>query len=204
MNKHLSAIAVIGALVGFNCNAEVLVPHTFSEGTPAKASEVNQNFTALKEGIDTNLSIQESQYVRSQDHYSWYNYHDGASNTSEVAVASCPVGTVVTGGSVECSGEDTNHAFTNFGLVTSSAPAGNSWIGACYADALTHSSTKYGPGITVHAMCTSIGTSANKLASKSTKGTSSKVSTATPDAKAMAMYNKLNTLSTSIAIPVKQ
>jgi hypothetical protein len=59
----------------------------------------------------------------------------------------------MTGGGVQCSSDNFNSSTTNFGVINSSAPAGNSYLGGCYADALSYSTLKFGPAITVFAVC---------------------------------------------------
>jgi len=52
----LLTIAFIGlAIIGYA--ASVTVPNTFSPGTTISSTEVNDNFTALKNGIDENKSV---------------------------------------------------------------------------------------------------------------------------------------------------
>jgi hypothetical protein len=72
---------------------------------------------------------------------------------SEVATATCPTESIMTGGGVQCSSDNFNSSTTNFGVINSSAPAGNSYLGGCYADALSYSTLKFGPAITVFAVC---------------------------------------------------
>jgi hypothetical protein len=45
--KIASILAVVFVLVGSVYAADLTVPHTFSPGTPAKSSEVNENFAAI-------------------------------------------------------------------------------------------------------------------------------------------------------------
>ena len=42
---------------------------------------------------------------------------------------------------------------TNFGVVEASSPVGNSYVGNCVSNALTHSDFKFGPPVTVFALC---------------------------------------------------
>lgn len=76
-----------------------------------------------------------------------------ASNVSESIVATCPIGSVMTGGGVKCSSDNANFSTTNFGVINWSIPTGNSFLGSCSADAITYSSLLYGPPVTVYAVC---------------------------------------------------
>lgn len=53
----LAAVLVGVAVIGYA--ASVTVPNTFSPGTTIRSDEVNDNFTALKDGIDQNKSVAE-------------------------------------------------------------------------------------------------------------------------------------------------
>ena len=58
---HMKVISIL-LLLGSVCvsssavASELAVPNTFSAGTPAKASEVNDNFTAAKTAVDDNFA----------------------------------------------------------------------------------------------------------------------------------------------------
>jgi hypothetical protein len=77
----------------------------------------------------------------------------GGSTVSDVVTATCPIGSVMTGGGLWCSSDNFNSSITNWGVINASFPSGNSFIGSCYADALTYSSAKFGPPVTVYAVC---------------------------------------------------
>lgn len=52
---HVLAAFVVGALVGHTTHAgDVPTPIVFTDGTPAKAAEVNSNFTAIKDAVNEN------------------------------------------------------------------------------------------------------------------------------------------------------
>ena len=52
---HILAALVVGALVGHTTHAgDVPTPIVFTDGTPAKAAEVNSNFTAIKDAVNEN------------------------------------------------------------------------------------------------------------------------------------------------------
>lgn len=52
-----SSMVSIGLMVGMvsGLSAEVSVPNTFTAGESASAAEVNENFTALKDGVNANM-----------------------------------------------------------------------------------------------------------------------------------------------------
>ena len=78
-----------------------------------------------------------------------------SSFNSETLLATCPTGSIMSGGGVKCSSDNDDFSTTNFGLLFSSIPSGNSYLGTCFADALTFSSDKFGPPVTVYAVCLS-------------------------------------------------
>lgn len=47
-------VALLGCMAAMPAFADVTLPHTFTSGTPARAAEVNANFTALKTATDAN------------------------------------------------------------------------------------------------------------------------------------------------------
>ncbi|MEI6261466.1 MAG: fibrinogen-like YCDxxxxGGGW domain-containing protein [Deltaproteobacteria bacterium] len=50
--KIAAILAVVFVLVGSVYAADLTVPHTFSPGTPAKSSEVNENFTTIYNAVN--------------------------------------------------------------------------------------------------------------------------------------------------------
>jgi hypothetical protein len=96
--------------------------------------------------------------------------YTGFANVSEVLTATCPTDSILTGGGVVCNaGGLEDWGTTNFGVVSGSTPAGNSYIGLCSADALTFNSAKFGPPIRVYATCLSFSYLQAKASAKSTK-----------------------------------
>lgn len=96
--------------------ADVTVPNTFSGGTPAVASEVNANFTALQTGVndnDTRLTATETNITNLE-----------TNKQNRVAAAGCASGSSIrvinSDGSVVCEVDtdtDTNTTYSNgFGL----------------------------------------------------------------------------------------
>ena len=156
-------------LFGFSASA-VNIPNTFTANAPASASEVNANFSALSVAVDANTSdigvvanslnsvITDltSAYRFTAIYYTSYNYSfTFGSSTSEVASATCPTGSILVGGGVECRTDLANWSTTNFGVVNATLPVGNTILGGCTAEALTYSALKWGPPVTVRAICLS-------------------------------------------------
>ena len=180
----------------------VNIPNTFTANTPAVASEVNANFAALSNGIDTNaanlqsvVTALDSAYRFSAIYYTSYNYGvTFGSSTSEVAIATCPAGSILVGGGVECRTDAFNSLTTNFGVVSNTIPAGNSIIGACYAEAITYSALKLGPAVTARAICLSpaiIPVQAGKLVSDSSDGAHRSLGQGAPSDEAQLAMEKI-------------
>jgi hypothetical protein len=55
LGEVVGLLAIALAIIGYA--ASVTVPNTFSPGTTISSTEVNDNFTALKNGIDENKSV---------------------------------------------------------------------------------------------------------------------------------------------------
>jgi len=202
------------ALCPVFCIGQTEIPNTFTDGTPALAEEVNENFTALANEIDSNFSANNeriddaeesladfkqylsNRYIITQGYISYSNFSTDSSLTSQIVAAACPVGTAVTGGGVACFGPDTDYDTTNVGFVASGTVEGNAYIGLCFAP-LSADTSKYGPGISVTAICGDIvDTSINSLkALKVDSAESNNLTydgTATPlDSEAQAAFNKL-------------
>lgn len=103
----LLALSLGSGLLGV-ANAEtVTIPHTFSANTAAKASEVNENFNALKSAIDTQSEQLDKQYDIA-------DYFDSVSSTKTLA-SRVPVGQTPWTDSLEFtkSGEDIRRTYTS-------------------------------------------------------------------------------------------
>jgi len=72
---------------------------------------------------------------------------------SETILATCPPKSIVTGGGVDCLSLNFDSSTTNYGVVITSNPVGNGYVGTCGADGLFYDNNKFGPPITVFALC---------------------------------------------------
>ena len=83
------------------------------------------------------------------------NYNTSLSAGSEAVVATCLANEYLTGGTCSCYSGEFDSSTTNSGTVFVCEVAGNHIVGACTADYGIWDDLKYGPPITVHAICIS-------------------------------------------------
>ena len=57
-------LAVIGFSIPFLVSGATSVPNTFKTGEPAKAAEVNENFSTLSSAIDGDISDKEILFMK--------------------------------------------------------------------------------------------------------------------------------------------
>ncbi len=91
------------------------VPFWFTANTPARATEVNQNFNYLT----NNAAYAGMRSVKTTD-------------ASGVALATCAATEFAVGGGCYCTGM--NSSGTNYGVLFACSLAGNSYVGGCFPD----------------------------------------------------------------------
>ena len=136
----------------------------FQSGQPAKASEVNANFSELEDRISdaSNQSSASSITTRivtdtvvGLASTPWY---------SELGEATCPANTVITGGSIDCASAQGN---VNAGTTMRATFAGNTMLGYCYApEDNLFSTLNRGPTVVVYAICAEVGSASLSSISK--------------------------------------
>lgn len=144
-----AAVAVAGSITK---------PYTFANGAPADANQVNANFDTVYQQTNRNSSdiavavrsVNLRKVIVSRP-YNATNYIG-----SEVPNAACGAGEVLTGGSCSCTHDSFSAATTNYGLVWTCDFIGNSVLGMCGANSTVMSTYKFGPPITVTAVCASV------------------------------------------------
>lgn len=143
-------------------------PYTFSNGGTADANQVNANFDTIYQQTNVNSAniATAVKSVKFRNVTASYAYNAGNYIGSLVPVAACGTGEVLTGGTCSCSHASFNSATTNFGLLWNCDMVGNAVLGMCGTNAIVYSSAKYGPPITVTAVCASV-TSVGGVAAKS-------------------------------------
>lgn len=142
MKKTLSILLLATACF----SAHAAVPFTFQAGQPAKASEVNQNFTNLDQRVTAAESISVDSFT---------------SSNLLVTTVNCPVTSVVVG--VGCSCFD-NSGTRNLGVLTACDIVGNGGFAACSYETVTFDPNKPGPAAKATAQCLNDG---NGIASRS-------------------------------------
>ena len=164
MKNKLNMLVAAAMLSAGTAGNAVEVPNQFSSGGTASASEVNQNFNALADAINSNggdidilYSAVNNMGLVTQIYFSTSDGNTEITNLSAIVIATCPEDTLLVGGSVACNSADFDSTTTNFGVVSISDIADNSIIGACSADALLFRDGLYGPPVTANAVCLSYG-----------------------------------------------
>ena len=153
MMKKLSAVVSLGIFLAANTMAQTTVPYIFKAGTPANANDVNANFCAVTQEIDSLIEHLQQRYFVTFSYSTNINYSTSFGYLfSESAKATCPSSQFLLSGSVTCSGTGTDFNYVNGGSVNYAKAAGNSFVGSCVADSL-HSASKYGPGVNVTIVC---------------------------------------------------
>ena len=143
-----------GQIIGNTTNITICDPNGFcpSNGEFAiLARNTNQHvvidvqgyFYPQNGGIDVNTLIVETQS----------DFNVGGVSYSELVTATCPTGSIMTGGGVVCSSDNFDPSTTNYGVVAAAIPTGNSYTGGCYADFEYYSESKFGPAVTAFAVC---------------------------------------------------
>jgi hypothetical protein len=135
----LIALFVMCGMFAMTAHSQTVVPNTFLANTPAKAEEVNANFSKLATDLNTLRSTAASNVTRVVE----------ITDSTGVGTASCATGEFVVGGGCNCTGN--NSAGTNFGTVFACFPSGNSYIGGCYP--LLYSSSYGASPIKVKVIC---------------------------------------------------
>ena len=122
------------------------VPNTFTAGTPARAAEVNENFTDLDTRLTTGENIV-SQLFAEFD----FLYIENTSATG-VGTSLCPADTIGISANCRCDGDGTT---SNFGVLFSCSifPAGAA--GACYPVAGLFNPDLPGSPVSATAVCVS-------------------------------------------------
>lgn len=130
------AILTALVLLQFAATAFADVPVTFQPGTPARAADVNQNFSNL----DTRLNASLGGIIVS----SYFASNDG------VADALCPADTLVLSANCHCEGDGTSR---NFGVLFFCQVSGNGGVAGCIPEGLTYNQFLLDPRATVEVVC---------------------------------------------------
>lgn len=161
MNKLFFAIIVLLLSAGHGF-AGSSIPNVFENGTVADADKINENFTALGTAID---NIAMSTTIRTV--FSDKNTEN--SGGSEILNIACNAGEILIGGGCACSSNNHDYSTTNWGNLIYCYPYATSYIGGCFTSFSDWDNSKYGPAITVYAICAKITSNKNIKAVKEEK-----------------------------------
>jgi|GEM_PF-6024601 len=148
MKYYACLLACVFIFTTSNVFAGNLVPNTFTNGETISSSKMNDNFTSLEGAVNTaitNVSITQRSNGSS---------HNISNNMgSEVVTQTCATDEILFGGTCSCFHSNNDSTTTNFGVLAYCDIVGNAILGTCFSEALTYSSFKYGPAVTVNASC---------------------------------------------------
>jgi hypothetical protein len=139
------ATKILTALFTFLCGANAIavdVPHQFAPNTPASAAEVNENFEALRDGLNAT--------IRSVDSFRLLMTTRENTFAAGYGAVACNANEVVVSASCDCTGVPSEDS--NFGVLFACRVAGNAAVGGCYVDSLYDPNLPVSP-ISVTAQC---------------------------------------------------
>ncbi len=137
MNKFITIFAVSVLMFSVPATA-VTVPNTFTANTPAVASEVNENFEALENGINNIINSHSFREATLTD-------------ASGTGISSCLANEQVISAGCWCTGSHKNGS--NYGILSMCLVVGNSAVGSCYPEGITFNQNLASSPVEVTAVC---------------------------------------------------
>jgi len=137
MHFRITICLVLAGLLSLAARAEV--PFTFQSGTPAQASQVNQNFQSLDSRLSTAIGGFTQWVVAAID-----------ADDSAVATATCPANSVAMSANCNC---DYVNGTRNLGVLIACQVAGNGGVAACLPEGVLYKSSLPLPRTNIKLIC---------------------------------------------------
>lgn len=135
---------------------ELIVPNTFVAGETATAEAVNSNFTALANAINK-MQTNTTTSIETTTRHVVSDKNTDRTTTSELLSVSCLSGEILISGGCECYSENYDQVMSNYwASLHTCRPFSNGYSGYCLVGYADWDPDKYGPPITVYAICAKI------------------------------------------------
>lgn len=132
---------------------ELIVPNTFVAGETATAEAVNSNFTLLANAINK-MQTTPTTSIETTRRKKFSAKNTENTSTSEILSVFCLDEEILIGGGCECYSENYDRIMSNWwSALNVCRPFNNGYAGYCLVGYADWDPDKYGPPITVYAIC---------------------------------------------------
>ena len=129
-------IAGFFAFVSATVMAQVVLPHQFQPGQPARSSEVNANFSTITQAVNKGFGMFTTQLFEAK-----------SDTSTAVSAVVCPINTLPISANCGC---DYVNGTRNFGVLFSCKIVGSGAVGGCFVD------STYNPALPVPQVATQV------------------------------------------------